>query len=59
MLSEIDKVRVPLKISRGGVYVSGGAPEILERLKLLSQKKTANSLDSVRNKNSTSEESAR
>ena len=49
---------MPIKISRSGNYISGGAPEILERMKLLSQK--GGNLESSRATNSNaSEESAR
>ena len=46
-------------MSRGGIYVSGGAPEILDRLKQLNNNKTTN-LNTARAKASTmNEESSR
>jgi uncharacterized membrane protein len=32
MLSEVEKARVSIKLSKHGNYISGGAPELMDRL---------------------------
>ena len=53
MLSEVEKARAAIKLSKQGNYVSGGAPELMDRLLKKRQQKP---LDSVTR---TCEESSR
>ncbi len=32
MLSEVEKARTPIKLTKHGGYVSGGAPELMDRI---------------------------